>query len=347
MSSPISFARGAPAPEALSADLVAECTAQALDADGVRILSYGGGGGYPPLRELLAAEHGVAPDEVVVTNGSLQGFVFLLEALFSPGDRIACEAPTYDRALLQLNLRGMDVLPIPVEADGMDVDALEAECAAGRVPRLVYTITNFQNPSGVTLSLEKRRALAALAERHGFLILEDDPYGRLRFEGDDLPGMRELADPSRVLFTSSFSKIVAPGLRVGWIVAPAEITAKLTAAASRTYISASFLAQAALHQLCEGGHLDANVAKVTDLMRERRDAMVAGLPELPEGTACHPPQRGLLHLGRAARAAVGRRSPRAGGGCGSALRQGQRLRPDRWGTHPAARIQRGLARGDR
>lgn len=294
MTPPISFARGAPAPEALSADLVARCTSLALEADGVRILSYGGGGGYPPLRAYLAEQHGVAEEQVVVTNGSLQGFVFLLEALFSPGDRIACEAPTYDRALLQLNLHDMDVQAIPLEADGMDVDALAAECAAGRVPRLVYTITNFQNPAGVTLSLDKRRALGELADRYDFLILEDDPYGRLRFEGDDLPGMRELADPERVLFTSSFSKIVAPGLRVGWIVAPAEITAKLTAAASRTYISPSFLAQGALHQLCEGGHLEGNIAQVTGLMRERRDAMVAGLSHLPDGTVCHPPEGGFF-----------------------------------------------------
>jgi DNA-binding transcriptional MocR family regulator len=290
----ISFARGAPAPEALSVDLVDQCTSRALAADGVRILSYGGGGGYPPLRDYLAAQHGVAAEQVVVTNGSLQGFVFLLEALFSPGDRIACEAPTYDRALLQLNLHHMDSQPIPVESDGMAVDVLASECAAGRVPRLVYTITNFQNPSGVTLSREKRRALGELADHYDFLILEDDPYGRLRFEGEDLPGMSEFADPERVLFTSSFSKIVAPGLRVGWIVAPAEIAAKLAAAASRTYISPSFLAQGALHQLCEGGHLDANIAHVTSLMRERRDAMLAGLSELPAGTVCHPPEGGFF-----------------------------------------------------
>lgn len=294
MTETISFARGAPAPEALSSDLLAACTEQALAADGTRILSYGAGGGYPPLQEYLAAQHGVAPGNVVVTNGSLQGFVFLLEALYSPGDRIAVEAPTYDRALLQLGLHDMDIQPIPVDADGMAVDRLAEECSAGRVPRLVYTISNFQNPSGVTLSLEKRRALVALAEEHDFLILEDDPYGRLRFEGEHLPGMRELGDPGRILFTSSFSKIVAPGLRVGWIVAPDEIAAKLTAAASRTYISASFLAQAALHNLCEQGHLDGNIAHVTGLMHERRDAMVAGLPHMPEGTICHPPEGGFF-----------------------------------------------------
>ena len=114
MPSSISFARGAPAPEALATDLVADCARAALQADGVRVLSYGTGNGYPPLRELLAAEHGVAPDQVLVTNGSLQGFVFLLETLLSPGDIVAVERPTYDRALLQLRLHGMEVLPITV-----------------------------------------------------------------------------------------------------------------------------------------------------------------------------------------------------------------------------------------
>lgn len=294
MPAPISFARGAPCPEALASDLIAECTRLALEADGVRLLSYGTGQGYPPLRQVLAEEHAVSPDHVFVTNGSLQGFVFLLGALLEPGDLVAVEAPTYDRALLQLRLHGMDVLPVPVEADGMDVSALEAACAAGRVPKLLYTIPNFQNPSGATLSEEKRRALAELCERHDILILEDDPYGKLRFEGEPLPGLFEIAGPERVLFTSSFSKTVAPGLRVGYMVAPADLSARLAAAAGRTYISPALLAEGAIHQLVTGGHLPGNVARVTELMRERRDAMVAGLRHMPEGTACVPPQGGFF-----------------------------------------------------
>ena len=290
----ISFARGAPCPEALDGDLIAECTRAALEADRVRILSYGTGNGYPPLRELLAAEHGATADQVFITNGSLQGFVFLLETLLQPGDLVAVEAPTYDRALLQLNLHGMDVLPVPVEDDGLDVDALAAACAAGRVPRLIYTIPNFQNPSGATISLEKRRALVEVCERHDILILEDDPYGKLRFEGQPLPAIAELAPEGRVLFTSSFSKTVAPGLRVGYLIAPTAIAGPLTAAASRTYISPALLAEAAVHQLMASGGLPGNIARVTELMRERRDAMVASLGEMPEGTRCVPPAGGFF-----------------------------------------------------
>ena len=294
MARPISFARGAPCAEALSGDLIAECATRALAADATRILSYGTGHGYPPLRELLGDEHGVPAERVMITNGSLQGFVFLLEAVLSPGDLVAVEAPTYDRALLQLKLHGMRVLPIPVEDDGLDVDALAEACEAGDVPKLLYTIPNFQNPSGATMSLAKRHALVELAERHDFLVMEDDPYGKLRFEGEPLPGLFELAGPERVLFTSSFSKTVAPGLRVGYLVSPTAVAGALAGAAGRTYISPALLSQAAIHQLIADGLLPGNIAKVTALMRERRDAMMAGMAAMPEGTRCVPPAGGFF-----------------------------------------------------
>jgi DNA-binding transcriptional MocR family regulator len=290
----ISFARGAPCPEALSGDLVSQATVAALAADATRILSYGTGHGYPPLRELIANKHGVSSDRVFITNGSLQGYVFMLDSLFARGDLLALEAPTYDRALLQAKLHGVEILPIPVEADGLDVSALEDACAAGRVPKVLYTIPNFQNPSGATISLDKRRALAELSERYGFLILEDDPYGLLRFEGEHLPSLESLGGTERVMFTSSYSKTVAPGLRVGYVVAPAEIAATLVAVASRTYISPSLLAQAAIHRIVADGQFAPNVARVTELMRERRDAMVAGLVHMPDGTRCTPPQGGFF-----------------------------------------------------
>lgn len=294
MAATISFARGAPCPEALSGDLIASCAREALAADAVRILSYGTGHGYPPLRELLAAEHGATPEQVLVTNGSLQGFVFLLETLLSPGDLVAVESPTYDRALLQLRLHDMEVLPVPVDDDGMVVDALAEACAAGRVPRLVYTIPNFQNPSGATLTAERRRALVDLCDRYDILILEDDPYGKLRFEGDPIAGIAEIADPGRVIFTSSFSKTVAPGLRVGYLVSPPAIAGTLAAAASRTYISPALLSEAAVDRLIRGGHLEGNIAHVTALMRERRDAMMLGMRHMPAGTRCVPPLGGFF-----------------------------------------------------
>jgi 2-aminoadipate transaminase len=294
VSTSISFARGAPCPEALSGELVGAATNAALADDATRILSYGTGNGYPPLRELLGQKHGVAADRVFITNGSLQGFVFMLESMFEPGDILGVEAPTYDRALLQAKLHNVDVLAIRVEDDGLDVEALARACAAGRVPKVFYTIPNFQNPSGATISLEKRTALVALAEQYDFLILEDDPYGLLRFEGEHLPSIESLGGTDRVIFTSSYSKTVAPGLRVGYIVAPAPIASGLAAAANRTYISPSLLAQAAIHHIVSSGQFEPNVERVTGLMRERRDAMVTGLPHMPEGTRCVPPQGGFF-----------------------------------------------------
>jgi DNA-binding transcriptional MocR family regulator len=294
VSATISFARGAPCPEALSGALIGQAAIAALAADATRILSYGTGHGYPPLRELIAANHGVAADRVFITNGSLQGFVFLLDSMLGPGDLLAVEAPTYDRALLQAKLHGVEVLPVPVADDGLDVDVLAAACDAGRVPKLLYTIPNFQNPSGATLSREKRHALVELAERHDFLILEDDPYGLLRFEGEHLPSIESLGGTERVIFTSSYSKTVAPGLRVGYIVAPAAIASGLVAVASRTYISPSLLAEAAIHRIVADGQFGPNVERVTGLMRERRDAMVDGLRHMPPGTRCTPPEGGFF-----------------------------------------------------
>jgi DNA-binding transcriptional MocR family regulator len=294
VSTSVSFARGAPCAEALSGYLVGQAATAALAADATRILSYGTGHGYPPLRELIAANHGVGADRVFITNGSLQGFVFLLDSMLGPGDLLAVEAPTYDRALLQAKLHRVEVLPVPVADDGLDVDVLAAACAAGRVPKLLYTIPNFQNPSGATISLEKRRALVELAERHDFAILEDDPYGLLRFEGEHLPSIESLGGTERVIFTSSYSKTVAPGLRVGYIVAPDAIAAGLVAVASRTYISPSLLAEAAIHRIVADGQFGPNVERVTGLMRERRDAMVDGLRHMPEGTRCTPPQGGFF-----------------------------------------------------
>ena len=187
----------------------------------------------------------------------------------------------------------------------MDVDALREACAAGRVPRLLYTIPNFQNPSGRPCRRASAGPCWEVCDEFGVVVLEDDPYGKLRFEGEALPGLAELAGPGRVIFTSSFSKTVAPGLRVGYMVCPPEV-ASLAAAASRTYISPALLAEA-VHRLVAGGHLPDNVARVTELMRERRDAMVAG-PAHARGDAVRPAGRWLLLLADAARGDVGRRA---------------------------------------
>ncbi|MFN2629980.1 MAG: aminotransferase class I/II-fold pyridoxal phosphate-dependent enzyme, partial [Gaiellaceae bacterium] len=171
----ISFGRGAPAPECLPVQELAECARIALERDGVAILSYGPGGGYRPLREWIADRHSVDPARVVITNGSLQGFVFLVEHLLAGGGRVLVEAPTYDRPLKILSRLGAETVTVEMDDDGLDPESLERVLGKGPKPKLLYTIPTFQNPSGRTLSIERRRRLVDLAREHELLVLEDDP----------------------------------------------------------------------------------------------------------------------------------------------------------------------------
>ena len=288
----ISFARGAPAPECLAVELLADCARVAVERD-PSVLAYGPGGGYAPLRERLAASHGVVPGRVILTSGALQGIAFVFEELLAarPG-RVLVEAPTYDRPLKLLARLGAEVVGLPMDDQGLDPDALERELAAGA--SFLYTIPTFQNPSGRTLSVERRHRLVELAAAHGVPVLEDDPYGLVRYEGERPPSLHELGD-EQVLYTSSFSKTVAPGLRVGWFVLPSELAARVEARAVSTYISPPFLPQAVVFELLDRGAFDANVERIRGLLRGRRDAMLAALErELGARAGWNRPQGGYF-----------------------------------------------------
>src|SRR5438105_2265624 len=199
----ILFTRGVPAPEALPDRQLAECFAAVVQRDPVGVLQYGNPAGYPPLRRLLVEEQGVGEEQVFVTNGSLQLMDLLTSLLVKPGDTVLVEQPSYDRAILTFRRRGARVIGIPLEGDGLDVGRLEAQIEK-RAPAFLYTIPDFQNPSGSTLSEAKRRRVVDLAQRHGFWVLEDVPYRSLRYRGDAPPMLRELS-PGRVLTMSSYS----------------------------------------------------------------------------------------------------------------------------------------------
>jgi 2-aminoadipate transaminase len=277
----ISFARGIPAPECLPVEELADCARAAIERDGKTILSYGASSGYGPLREWLAARHEVDPARIFITNGSLQGFVFLAQRL-AVGKRVLVEQPTYDRPLKILREIGADVVGLHCDDEGLDPDALEAALKNGEKPAFVYLIPTFQNPSGRTLSEERRRRIAELAREHDVLVLEDDPYSLVRFEGEPLPSVFELSG-GEIAYSSSFSKTIAPGLRVGWFVLPEPLARELELTANGTYIGPVLLGQAAAHEFVTRGLFEPNLERVRGLLGKRRDAMLAALDrELPE-----------------------------------------------------------------
>jgi DNA-binding transcriptional MocR family regulator len=231
----------------------------------------------------------------VITSGSLQGFVFLCEQLVHPGARVIVEAPTYDRPIKILRRLGAEIVGLPMDDDGLQVDALERALAEGEKPAFVYTIATFQTPSGRTLSSERRRRVAELAREHGVLVLEDDPYGLVRYEGEAPPTVFELEGGDNVAYASSFSKTVAPGVRVGYFVLPAELAAQIEALAVSTYISPPFLTQATVHEFIRRGNFEPNLERVNGLLKARRDAMLDGLDRhMPDGASWSRPEGGYF-----------------------------------------------------
>lgn len=285
--STISFARGVPAPECLAVGELADCARAALERDGRTILSYGPSPGYAPLREWIADRHGVEPGRVFLTNGSLQGFVFLAQRL-APGRRVLVEEPTYDRPLKILRELGAEVVPLRCDDDGLDPDALADALADGEPPAFLYVIPTFQNPSGRTLPAERRRRIVELAGEHELLVLEDDPYGLVRYDGEPEPSLLELSG-GQTVYSSSFSKTIAPGLRVGWFVFPEPLAREIEAAATSTYITPVLLGQATVHEFVSRGRFEPNLERVIGLLRARRDAMLAALDrDLPHVRTTRP-----------------------------------------------------------
>jgi 2-aminoadipate transaminase len=279
----ISFARGAPSADILPREAVREAAAAALAEDWERALSYGTGIGHPALCQWVAERHGgLDAGQVMIANGSLEAGWMLFDHLLEAGDRVVVEQPTYDRTLLMLQRLGVELVPVRLEADGLDLGELEAALAEGPI-ELAHVIPNFHNPAGCTLSAEKRVRLVELAAEHGFRIFEDDPYRELPFEGEALQTMLSIDSADRVVHASSFSKTVSPGVRVGYLAGPAEEIAKLAKRANETYISPNMLAEAVVFELCRSGGLDRNIDFVKGALRERRDALVEALGEqIPE-----------------------------------------------------------------
>ncbi len=290
----ISFARGAPSLDIIAVEDLRAAAERALSQDPSGAFSYGTAKGYGPLLEWIAARHGVNEDQVIATNGSMQADAFLFDLMVAPGDQVVVEAPSYDRTLLALRARGAEVVPVPIEPDGIDVEELERRLRAGARPKLAHIIPTFQNPAGYTLSLEKRRRLLELAQEHDFVLFEDDPYVDLRFEGERLPTMLSMDSGGRVVYASSFSKTVCPGIRVGYLVGPADVIGRVRALATSTYISPSMVSQAIVAQFCRSGAIERSIEKVKRALHERRDTLAAALSEQFPEASYEPPLGGYF-----------------------------------------------------
>jgi 2-aminoadipate transaminase len=290
----ISFARGAPSLDIVDVEGLREAAQLAFDSDPAGTTAYGTSVGYVPLREWIASQHGVEVEQVLVTNGSMQADAFLFQLLVGPGDAVVVESPTYDRTLLNLRNRGADVRMVELETDGIDVDALGTLLRDGLRPKLAHIIPNFQNPAGYTLSAAKRERLLALAAEYDFVLFEDDPYISIRFEGEPLPTMLSQDQSGKVVYASSFSKTVCPGIRVGYLVGPAALIKQIQGIATNTYISPNMVAQSIVNAFCRSGRIDSAIATVKEALRARRDAAVTALErELPEARFA-PPQGGYF-----------------------------------------------------
>jgi 2-aminoadipate transaminase len=303
----ISFAGGLPAPDVFPVERFETACHRVLEAKGAMALQYSASEGYTPLREHLAqkmAKYGIiaGPDNVLITSGSQQALDLIGKLLINPGDRILLEAPTYLGALQAFNVYGAEYVSVPVDHDGLRTGELEEALRSG--PKFMYVLPNFQNPGGVTLCEPRRHELVLLADKYGIPVIEDDPYGQLRFEGEHLPPLlvldrdnlrRDDGKLGNVIYLSTFSKTLAPGIRLGWMVAPPDVISKLVQLKQGADLHTSTFDQMVAYEVVHDGFLDEHVKKIRAVYRERRDVMLAALTEYfpPEVTWTHP-QGGLF-----------------------------------------------------
>ncbi|MDR1262257.1 MAG: PLP-dependent aminotransferase family protein [Oscillospiraceae bacterium] len=296
----ISFAGGNPAAEALENGRISDLAREALAEDGKRILQYGGSEGWPALKEAASAflaERGVnaSPETLLPVSGTTQTIDLLCKALIDPGDTILVENPSFLGAFQTMRLYQAHLSPIQTDGDGVIPDALEDAIKSAH-PKLVYLIPTFQNPTGVTLCVERRKAIAALAARYDIYILEDDPYRDLRYSGETLPTIHSFDQSGRVLYMASFSKLISPGLRVGVVAAPPDLMRKLVIGKQSTDLHTDQLSQAIVARYLSQGFLPGHLAELRALYGERLRRMLDGLDRM--GLEHTTPEGGLFVWGK-------------------------------------------------
>jgi len=282
----IPFAAGNPAPEAFPVEAVRKISERLLRDRPIDCLQYGITEGYAPLREGVRNRLGQRMvrsfDEVIITSGAQQVMDLATKALCNEGDVVITESPSFIGSLNTFRSYGVKLRGVPLQADGMDTERLEELLQTEKNVRFIYTIPNFQNPSGVTMSLEKRRRIYALAKEYGVLVLEDNPYGDLRYDDEaSLPNIKEFDEDGIVIYAGSFSKILAPGLRVGFSLAPAELTAKMTVGKQASDVHTPIFNQMIVDEWMRGYDVDAHIQHIREIYRAKRDVMCKGLAETP------------------------------------------------------------------
>ena len=297
----ISFAAGNPNPLSFPVEALAKISADIFASDAAYALQYGITEGYAPLRESIAArifeKFGIGRefDQTIVTTGGQQGIELACKAFCNEGDAVICENPSFIGALNAFRSNGARTIGVPLRADGIDLAILEETLRTEKKAKLLYLIPTFQNPSGITSTAENRHAVYALAKKYGVVILEDNPYGELRFAGADVPTYKSFDTDGIVIYCSSFSKILSSGMRIGFVNAPAEIIAKMVVAKQVEDVHTNLFAQMLCHRYMAEYDMDAHVAMIRELYRDKAGRMLAALDaEMPQSVAYTRPEGGLF-----------------------------------------------------
>ena len=301
----ISLAGGLPNPKAFPIEVIRKCIDKVFENHILDALQYGTTEGLPRLRAVLAERmknvKGIDCEmhDVLITNGAQQALTLLAFTFLNPGDTVITGAPTYLGATQAFHAYEAQCEPIPLTGEGFDIESLKRNIRRLNrneiFPKFIYTVPSFQNPSGVTMTLEKRKQLLEVASEHDLIIVEDDPYGELVFEGEPIPPIKSLDTKGRVIYMSTFSKILAPGFRLGWVMAPDDILNKFTLTKQSADLCTNSFGQYVAYEYIKGGYLDSQLSKIRTLYRHKRDVMLKALEEyFPKDVKWTHPRGGMF-----------------------------------------------------
>ena len=297
----IPFAAGNPAPEAFPVEEIKKISSKLLEENPILALQYNITEGYLPLRDLLKKrmenEHCFNPDmdDLITVSGAQQGNELSCKVLLNEGDTLLCEAPSFIGSLNAFKSYNVNLVGVELESDGINIEKLEDALKTNKNSKLIYVIPNFQNPTGQTMSFEKRKAVYALAQKYNVFILEDNPYGDLRFEGEHIPSIKSLDTDGRVIYSGSFSKILAPGLRVGYVSAPKEIISKIVVCKQVSDVHSNMWAQQICCEFMKTINLDEHLAKLRGIYKNKCNLMLSQIEKnFSDKISYTKPQGGLF-----------------------------------------------------